>query len=144
MKLRILIAEDNKAVRDVMRLLLEAQPGWKVVAVVTNGREAVEEASRLQPDVAILDYSMPELDGLSAATQIRQAAPGAGLLVLTVHDAPFTVRRALDSGICGYVVKSDAARDLLPAVKAVAAHKIYLSSTIAYVSRGDNGQPPDA
>ena len=132
MKTRILIAEDNGAVRAGLRTLLEGQPDWQVIAEAVNGREAVEMAELHHPDVVILDLNMPELDGISAAKRIRQAAPKSELLVLTQHDAPYTVRRALDAGILGYVLKSDASHDLLAAVEAVHQHKIFLSSSIAH------------
>jgi DNA-binding NarL/FixJ family response regulator len=134
MKLRILFADDNKAFRDGLRRLLEAQPGYQVVAEAVNGREAVEKVSLFQPDVVILDYSMPELDGLSAATQIRKIDPQVKILMLTQHDAPHTVQRATDVGAIGYVVKSDASRDLLLALESARQHKRFVSPAISGAS----------
>jgi DNA-binding NarL/FixJ family response regulator len=114
-----------------LKTLLEAQPELMVVAEAVNGREAVEMAERYHPDVVILDLNTPELDGLSAAQRIRHVAPQSKLLVLTQHDAPYTVRRALDAGLLGYVLKSDASHDLIAAAEAVCHHKIFLSSNIA-------------
>ncbi|HEV2491553.1 MAG TPA: response regulator transcription factor [Terriglobia bacterium] len=140
--LRILIAEDNQAVREGLRELLESQPDWRVVGEAVNGLEAVEKARDLQPEVVILDYSMPQLDGISAAVRIRQAAPQSELLVLTQHDAPYTVRRALDAGVRGYVVKSDADRDLLAAVEAVSQHRVFVSSSMAQNLSTERGPAP--
>lgn len=142
--LRILIAEDNKAVRRGLRALLEAQANWQVVGEAVDGREAVEKASELQPDVVIIDYSLPELDGISAAARIRQSAPLSELLVLTQHDAPFTARRALAAGVRGYVVKSEAAQDLLAAVEAVRQHQVYLSASIAQSLSAERSRAPRA
>lgn len=132
MKLRILVADDNEAFRSGLKRLLNAQADCQVVCEAANGREAVEQAILHQPDVAILDYSMPELDGLSGASQILQALPRVEILILTQHDAPYTVQRALNSGVRGFVVKSDASQDLLAALAALRQHKIFLSSTIAH------------
>lgn len=140
--LRILIVDDNRAVRQGLRTLLESRHEWQVVGEAVGGLEAVEKATKLRPDVVILDYSLPELDGLSAAALIRKAAPQAELMVLTQHDARYTVRRALDLGIRGYVVKSDAGHDLMAAVEAVGDHKIYVSSSVA--SGVSSGRRPDA
>jgi len=142
--LRILIAEDNRAVREGLREFLEAQPEWQVVGEAVNGMEAVEKARELQPEVVILDYSMPQLDGISAAARIRQASPQTELLVLTQHDAPYTARRALDAGVRGYVVKSDADRDLLAAVEAVSRHKVFVSSSIAQDVSLERGRSSNA
>lgn len=136
-QLRILIVDDNQAVREGLKALIGAQPDWQIVGEAVGGQEGIEKAAQLQPDVVILDYSLPELDGLSAATRIREAAPAAELLVFSQHDAPFTVRRALAAGIRGYVLKSDAGTDLLRAIEAVREHREFLSSTIAqYFHRG--------
>lgn len=135
-KIRILFADDNKAFRDGLKRLLEAQPQYQVVGEAIDGEEAVAKAISLLPDVAILDYSMPKLDGLSAAYKIRQAAPSVETLLLTQHDAPYTAQRAIDAGVRGFVVKSDASRDLLPAIDAVRQQKTFVSSTIA---RGFSG-----
>ncbi len=132
MELRILIADDNKNFRDELRPLLESRAGWTVVAEAANGREAVQKAGQLRPDVLIVDYSMPELDGISAIPQVLHAAPATEIVLLTVHDAQFTAERALDAGARGYVVKSEIMRDLLPAVEAARAHKKFLSPLDAW------------
>lgn len=127
MSVRILLADDNARFRFQIRELLNAQPDWSVVGEAANGREAVEKAGELQPDVVVIDYGMPELDGLSALPLIRQAAPGAEVVVLTVHDARFTVGRAVEAGARAYVVKSQIIKDLVTAVDAVSKHQSFLS-----------------
>lgn len=127
MPLRILLADDNKALRDDVRILLNSRPGWKVVGEADNGREALEKSRRLQPDVVIVDYIMPELDGISAIPLIRDVAPQAEIVVLTVHDAPFTVRRAVDAGARGYVVKTQIIKNLVAAVEAASQHRSFVA-----------------
>jgi DNA-binding NarL/FixJ family response regulator len=130
-KLRILFADDNTAFRGGLRRLLEAQSGYEVVAEAVNGAEAVEKATLFQPDIVILDYSMPEMDGLTAAARIHLDVPRAEIIILTQHDAAYTVQRALEAGARGYVVKSDASHDLLPALEAMRQHQQYVSPVIA-------------
>jgi DNA-binding NarL/FixJ family response regulator len=122
-----LLADDNISLRRELRALIESRPGWEVVAEAGNGREAVEKAGLVQPDVLVVDYSMPELDGISAIPEIHRAAPDAEVVILTVHDARFTVARAVGAGARSYVVKSEIMRDLMPAVEAASKHKTFLS-----------------
>jgi DNA-binding NarL/FixJ family response regulator len=129
--LRILVADDHELVRRGIRELLRARRGWKVVAEAVNGREAVEKASELKPDVAILDISMPDLDGLQATRQIREAARGTSVVVLTMHESDQMVRRILDAGALGYVLKSDLAKHLVKAVKNVSAGKLFLTPRVS-------------
>src|SRR5579862_6956640 len=118
-KLRILIADDHGLVRRGARALLRARHGWRVVAEAANGREAVEKSARLKPDIAIVDVSMPELDGIEVVRQIRAADPDTKVLVLTMHESDQMVRRALDAGASGYLLKSDLTDCLTEAVEAV-------------------------
>lgn len=129
--LGILVADDNEAMRRGLKDLLETQLGWQVVGEAANGREALEKAVQLAPGVVILDVSMPELDGISAAPLIRQAVPGAELLVLSQHDAPDVVTSALEAGARGYVLKAKASRDLVPAIEAMQKHESFLSAEVA-------------
>jgi DNA-binding NarL/FixJ family response regulator len=129
--LSILLADDHDDLRRVVKDLLEAQPGWRVVAEAVNGRQALEKATQLAPEVVILDISMPELDGISAAPLIRQALPQAELLMLSHHDSSETVARAFDAGARGYVLKPQACRDLVPAVESVRKHVPFLSAELA-------------
>ncbi len=134
--LRMLVVDDDEPVRRGVKELLETQPGWQVVGEAANGREALQKAAELSPDVVTLDITMPELDGISAAFLIHQAAPETEMLVLTQHDVPGMVRKALDAGARGYVLKSRAGRDLVPAVEAVCQHLPFISAEVS-----DAGQP---
>jgi DNA-binding NarL/FixJ family response regulator len=129
--LRIMVADDHEVVRRGVKALLENQPGWKVVAEAENGRQAVERAEHLRPDIAIVDISMPEVDGLSAARQLRQMCSDIEVLVLTYHDSPQMVRKAFETGARGYVLKSDAGFDLVAAVEAVRQHKSFVSPRLS-------------
>jgi DNA-binding NarL/FixJ family response regulator len=129
--LRILVADDHELVRHGIRGILRAQRGWRVIGQATNGREAVEKTNKLKPDVAILDVSMPELDGLQATRQIRDANPNTEVIVLTMHESDQMVRRVLDAGARGYVLKSDLAANLVKAVKHVSAGKLFLTPRVS-------------
>jgi DNA-binding NarL/FixJ family response regulator len=132
-KLRILIADDHELVRRGIRGLLGAQNGWIIASEVKNGREAVEKAGKLKPDVIILDIGMPNLEGLEAARQIRKVAPNSEILVLTMHESNQMVRRVLEAGARGYVLKSDLASHLVKAVKAVSKGRIYLTPKVSEI-----------
>ncbi len=103
--------------------VLHSRRNWKVVGEAANGREAVEKAVGLQPDVAIVDLSMPDLHGIEVVKQIREAVPATKILVLTMHDSAQMVRRSLDAGALGYVLKSDLTESIPEAVKAIAEGK---------------------
>jgi DNA-binding NarL/FixJ family response regulator len=128
---RILIADDHDIVRRGLRALLESQPGWIVIDEAAHGREAVEKASKLQPDVVVLDISMPQLNGLEAARQILKEMPKTEVLILTVHESEQVVRDILKVGARGYVLKSDAGRDLVAAVQALSEHQAFFTSRVA-------------
>jgi DNA-binding NarL/FixJ family response regulator len=130
-RLRILVADDHELVRRGIRGLLCARRGWTVVGEAVNGPEAVEKANRLKPDVAILDISMPDLDGLQATRRIRDAVPTTEVVVLTMHESDQMVRRVLDAGALGYVLKSDLPTQLVKAVKDVSAGKQFLTPRIS-------------
>ncbi len=128
---RILIADDHEVVRQGLRRLLEARPGWEICAEAATGREAVEQARQLKPDIAVLDYSMPGLNGNEAARKIVEAAPRTEVLILTMYASEQLLRGALEAGARGYVLKSDASRDLISAVHALIEHKPFLSSSMS-------------
>jgi DNA-binding NarL/FixJ family response regulator len=130
-KLRILVADDHELVRRGIRGLLRARRGWTVVGEAVNGREAVEKANKLKPDVAILDISMPDLDGLQATQRIREAVPTTEVVILTMHESDQMVRRVLDAGALGFVLKSDLAKHLVKAVKDVSAGKQFLTPRVS-------------
>jgi DNA-binding NarL/FixJ family response regulator len=132
-QLRILIADDHELVRRGVRGLLRAQRGWIVVGEAMTGREAVEKAKTLKPDVVIIDVSMPELDGLQATRQLREEAPNAKVVILTMHESDQMVRRVLDAGAIGYVLKSDVAACLVKAVKDVSEGKRFLTPKVSEI-----------
>lgn len=125
--IRILLADDHEIVRHGLRRLLETQAGWEICAEASSGAEAVERARKLKPDVCVLDYSMPELNGAEAARQILAGAPETEILILTMHDSEQLLREVLSLGVRGYVLKSDAMSEMVAAVRAIIEHKRYLS-----------------
>lgn len=128
--LRIVIVDDHAVVRRGVRALLESQPGWEVTGEAASGREAVDLAKRLQPDVVIMDVSLPELNGLDATRQILKDAPRTEVLVLTMHHSDELARNVLQAGARGYVLKSDADQSLIAAVESLRRHKPFLTSTV--------------
>jgi DNA-binding NarL/FixJ family response regulator len=125
----ILIADDHTVVRRGLRALLETQPGWKVCGEASTGSEAVQMAEEEQPDVVILDIGMPEMNGVLATIRIREVAPHARVLVLTMHNSEELIQSCLKAGAQGYVLKSDAERDLIAAVEALLQHKTYFTQS---------------
>jgi DNA-binding NarL/FixJ family response regulator len=132
-KLRILIADDHALLRRGARTILQARPGWKIVGEAADGREALEKTLKLKPDVAILDISMPELDGVEVTRQIRKSLPDVKVLVLTMHESDQMIRRAVEAGANGYLLKSDLVDHLPKAVKAVADNKGFLTPRISEI-----------
>ena len=129
--LRILIADDHEVVRKGIRSILEAHPGWTVCGEAADGRKAVEAARDLRPDLVVVDIGMPFLNGLDATRQIIKARPEAKVLVLTMHESEEVVQQVLEAGARGYLVKSDASRDLVEAVEALQRNKTYFTSKVA-------------
>ena len=129
--LRILVADDHEVVRRGVRALLQAQPGWEICDEAVDGREAVAKATRLCPDVVILDIGMPEMNGLEAARQIRKVVPQCEVLILTLHESEQVVREVLAAGARGYVLKSDAGRDLVAAVDALSKRKPFFTGNVS-------------
>src|ERR1700724_2769074 len=128
---RLLVADDHEIVRKGLRSLLEAQPGWQVTAEACDGREAVAKAKELKPDVTVLDISMPSLNGLEAARQILKNDSRSKILILTMHESDPLIREVLDVGARGYVLKTDASRDLVTAVTAVRSNKTFFTAKVA-------------
>lgn len=129
--LRILVVDDHELVRRGLKSILELHPNWVVAGEATTGREAIEKAATLKPEVVILDMSMPELNGLEATRGILKAVPNARVLVLTQHDSEQLARSFLQVGAQGYLVKSDAARDLVPAVESLEQGRPFFTSKVA-------------
>jgi len=132
-RLRILVADDHELVRRGIHALLEIQRGWKVVGEAANGREAVEKVRKLKPDVVILDITMPDMDGLEATRQIHEAGAETHVLILSMHESDQMVRRILEAGARGYVLKSDMAMHLVKAVKDAAQGKISLTPKVSEI-----------
>ena len=128
--LRILIVDDHAVVRRGVRSLLESEEGFEITGEATTGREAVDMARRLQPDVVVMDLSLPELNGLDATRQILKDSPRSEILVLTMHHSEELARDVLQAGARGYVLKSDADQSLIAAVKNLSEHKPFLSSKV--------------
>jgi DNA-binding NarL/FixJ family response regulator len=129
--IRILVADDHDVVRQGLTSLLGRRPDWQVCAEASNGREAVKLTERFRPNVAILDLSMPELNGLEATRQIRKVSPETEILVFSMYENEQFVRELLSAGARGYVLKSDVATQLVLAVETVARHKPFFTSEIA-------------
>lgn len=132
-KIRILLADDHKLVRQGFRLILLSQPDMDVVGETGNGREAVELARTLRPDVVVMDVTMPELNGIEATRRIREISPHIRVLALSVHRDSVYVREIIRAGAEGYLLKESADTDLLAAVRAVAAGNSYLSPEVSGV-----------
>jgi DNA-binding NarL/FixJ family response regulator len=128
---RILLADDHDVLRRGLRDLIEEQPGWEVCAEVVNGRQAVEAAMEKKPDIAVLDLSMPELNGLEATRQIRKALPRTEVLIFTMHEDEQLIRNVLAAGAKGYLLKTDASRYIVAAIDALAHHKPFFTSNVS-------------
>jgi len=145
MKLRILIADDHEVVRRGLCTLLQSHEGWEICGEANNGRAAVEMATQLKPDVVILDIGMPNLNGLAATRQLVQQDPKCKVIVLTITDSDQVIREALDAGARGFVLKSDAARDLVAAVEALQRNRMFFTPRVndmvlaGFLNRGHNG-----
>ena len=129
--IRILLADDHEVVRRGLIALLATRPDWQVCGEAQNGREAVALAVKLKPNLAILDLSMPELNGVEATRQIRKEVPETEVLVFSMYESEEFVRDLLAAGARGYVLKSDVAAQLLTAVETVARHKPFFTSEVA-------------
>jgi DNA-binding NarL/FixJ family response regulator len=116
MSSRILVVDDHDVVRQGVRLILRSRPEWTVVAEASNGFEAIEQIKSLTPDITILDISMPVKDGLEVLRELRDLGITSKILILTMHDSVELMMRIKISGASGYVIKTNASRDLIPAI----------------------------
>lgn len=130
-KIRILLADDHAVVRQGFRMILGAQSDMEIVAEAGNGREAVESAEKLRPDVVVMDVAMPELNGIEATRRITDASPHTRVLALSMHKDSVYVREILRAGARGYLLKDSPAPELVAAVRAVASGEGYLSPAVS-------------
>lgn len=131
MHLRVLLADDHPIVLEGMKALVTADPGLEVIGVAQDGHTALRMATELMPDIAIVDISMPGLNGIRVAEMLRTACPSCKVLILTVHEDSSYLRQLLEVGISGYVLKRSASEELIRAIVAVASGGLYLDPAIA-------------
>jgi DNA-binding NarL/FixJ family response regulator len=123
--LRLLIADDHDVVRRGVRTIVEDNPNWKIVAEASDGQQAIEKANEFKPDVAILDFSMPKIDGLAATREILKNLPHTKVLIFTIHDSDVLIEEVRQAGAHGYIRKSESDRDLISAIKALVGNKTF-------------------
>lgn len=147
-KLRLFVADDHPLIRHGVRALLQAHKGWSLVGEAADGNDAARQIEAIQPDVAIIDITMPGMDGLQLTHRLHRTAPRVKIVVLTIHESAQLVRLVLDAGASGFVLKSDAARNLIDAIKLAAAGDVFLSSRVSEIllraslpSQGSDVQP---
>jgi DNA-binding NarL/FixJ family response regulator len=131
--IRILIADDHEMIRTGLRKILEGRDGWTVCGEAVNGREAVTKARELKPDVVVLDFAMPELNGLEVIRQIRATLPQTEVLILTMHESEQLARAVLAAGARGFVLKSDAGQTIAAAVEQLGQHHSYFTTSVSHV-----------
>jgi len=131
--LRILIADDHDIIRRGLRQLIHSHPGWEVCAEAKTGREAVSLAEQHSPDIIVMDISMPELNGLEAAQRIHKMLPKTGIAILSLHFSDQLVRDIVAAGARAYITKSDADRDLVSAVEALANRRTFFTPRAAEI-----------
>lgn len=129
MALRILVVDDHALMRRSLRTLLGCRSDWQIIDEAEDGMEAVDKANRLQPDVVLLDVSMPKMNGLEACRRIRKTAPKSEILMVTQHDSQQMMHEARRAGARGYVVKSNMARDLVTAVEALSRREAFAAQS---------------
>ena len=133
--LRVLVADEFDLVRDGLRSLLSSRPGWEICAEANNGWEAVEKAIQFRPNIAVLDLSLPQLDGLEATRRIRKALPGTGIMLLVPQNSEQLTQEASDAGAHSLILKFDAKRLLVSAIESVAPQSPLLSAATAELRR---------
>ena len=126
-KINILLADDHELILSGLDLLLGGDARWKVVGLARNGREAVQMATELRPHIAVLDITMPELNGIEATRQIRHVSPITEVLILSMHNSEAVVREAVEAGAKGFILKTDTTRLLKSAVESLAAHQSFFT-----------------
>ena len=141
-KLRVLLADDHKVLRDGLRLLIDGQRDMRVVGEAGNGQEALRQAHDLKPDVVVMDLSMPELNGLQATERLKADHPTVKVVALTVHEDPSYLMQLCKAGAVGYVLKRSAGDDLIHAIRTVAGGGLHFDPALA--SKALAGRPGDS
>jgi len=131
--LRILIADDHDVMREGTRAVIEREEGWQVCGLATTGREAVTLASQLEPDIVIMDMTMPELNGLDAAILIKRTLPRTEILMFTGHETDNLIREAFEAGVKSFIFKSEAHHFLVEAIQSLARHKPFFTSQVSEI-----------
>ena len=144
MTIRILVVDDYEPVRRFLCSELSRHPQMQIISEASDGLEAVQIAQDLRPDLILLDIGLPRLNGIEAARRIRRLSPDSKILFVSQQSSPDLVQAALDTGAVGYVVKSDAASELLPAVEAVLRGKLFVSSSLAHHELIQSQDEPEA
>jgi len=134
---RILIADDHDVMREGTRAVIERQPGWEVCGVAATGRQAVEQAFALEPDVVVMDMSMPELNGLEATQQIKSRLPQAEILIFTAHQIEELIPEVFKAGAKSLIFKSDAHTYLVEAIRSLSQHKPFFTSRVSEIVFAD-------
>jgi DNA-binding NarL/FixJ family response regulator len=128
---RILLADDHDVVRRGLRALLQGRADWEVCGEAVSGREAVELARELQPDIAIVDLMMPDLNGLETTRQLRKASERTQVLIFTMHQDESLIHDVLEAGARGYLLKTDAELQIINAVESLLRHQPYFSAQVS-------------
>lgn len=139
--IRILIADDHEMIRQGLRKVLEDQPGWQVCGEAANGQEAMAKTRELRPDVLVLDFAMPALNGLEVTRQVRASQTETEVVVLTMHQSDQLARAVLAAGARGFVLKSDAGTTLVTAVRRLLEHRPYCTDKVSSLVRQEFLQP---
>ena len=127
----ILIADDHEVVRSGLRFILEGRSGWQIVAEAADGKEAIDKAIETKPDVAIIDYSLPVMNGIEATRQIRARLPKTEVLIFTMHDSDALLGEVLQAGARAFLLKSEAQHFLIGAVESLSAHKPFFTGKLS-------------
>jgi DNA-binding NarL/FixJ family response regulator len=135
--LRILIADDHDVMREGTRSVIEAEPGWEVCGSAATGREAVAQAIQLEPDIVIMDMTMPDLNGLDAAVQIKRRLPRTEILMFTAHETDELIREVFEVGVKSFIFKSEAHTCLIDAIKSLSQHKAFFTSKVSEILFAD-------
>ena len=131
--LRILVADDHDFIRQGTCAVLERQPGWEICGLAANGREAVAQATQLKPDIVVMDMTMPELNGLDAAIQIKRELPETEIVLLSAHQSEEVIRSAFKAGVKSFIFKTEAHQLLVESVQALARHQVFLTPKVSEV-----------